>query len=152
MNNQTRLKILAGVLGIVLVTLACGPTVVTQTKVPAAPVQSGINPTSVTPIKTSTGTGELSSDQKSRLAHATVRIWGVVKKGGKMVPIYHGSGTILTPDGMILTNCHVADPVAMGFSEKFKPDLLVIEVVDTEDKPPVPTYLAEVVAKRTHRP
>ncbi len=90
--------------------------------------------------------GPLSRDQKVYLAHATVRIWGVKRSGGQMRPIYHGSGTIISPDGMILTNTHVADPLSMGYPSDYKPDALLIELVINEDKPPVPSYYATILA------
>ena len=33
---------------------------------------------------------------------------------GNMSPAWTGSGTIVDPSGLILTNCHVANPRAMG--------------------------------------
>lgn len=88
----------------------------------------------------------LSPAQKQQLARATVRIVIMKKSGGKLVPLGTGSGTILSKDGVILTNCHVADPAAMGASQEESPDALVVELVESEDRPPVATYTAKLLA------
>ena len=130
--------------------MACGsntPESTPSSNTEQAPVDA--EPTVIAPVPDNSGggTGELSREQKSKLAHATVRIWGVRNIGGKSETIYHGSGSIITPDGYILTNCHVADPVLMGYSpEQYAIDTLVIDLVNTEDKPPVATYIAEKLA------
>ncbi len=145
MNITRRQKLLTGFIVLILVMLACGPTPTSTPKQPTDTPEANLSPT---PQGNSTANGDnLTQAQKSQLAHATVRIWGVQDQGGQVTPIYHGSGTIITPTGLILTNCHVADPLAMGFSQDLNPDALVIDLVSTEDKPPVSTYLAKVVTE-----
>lgn len=71
-----------------------------------------------------------------------------LKKGflGGMSSAWTGSGTIVDPSGIILTNCHVANPRAMGMSA---PDAnaLGISITDRSDEPPALTYLAEIVVQ-----
>jgi S1-C subfamily serine protease len=65
----------------------------------------------------------------------------------------HGSGTILTADGLILTNAHVAAPDAPGQAVQYGWPLpeepverLVIRMTESEDAPPVERWQASVVA------
>jgi serine protease Do len=145
MNATRRQKLFMGFMVLFLVMLACGPT---PTGTPNQPTNTPEAAVVSTPESSpSTDSGNLTQAQKSQLAHATVRIWGVQDSGGQVTPIYHGSGTLISPSGLILTNCHVADPLAMGLSQDLNPDALVIDLVSTEDKPPVSTYLAKVVTE-----
>ena len=70
------------------------------------------------------------------MAHAVVQIVSYV--GG--APDAVGSGTIISPDGLILTNAHVVFP-AVGTLDR-----LEIGITDSPDTPPVATFLAEVAA------
>lgn len=92
-----------------------------------------------------TEAGELSSGTRANLISATVQIFGLYNDGGELVPGYVGSGTILSPSGMILTNAHVASPASQGDPQS-EPDALGVAIIVSEDKPAVPTYLAEVRA------
>lgn len=56
-----------------------------------------------------------------------------------------GSGTVVHPSGIILTNCHVAHPRAMGMQAP-KAQNLAIGVTERSDEAPALTYIAEVVA------
>ncbi|HWI43699.1 MAG TPA: FHA domain-containing protein [Nocardioides sp.] len=66
---------------------------------------------------------------------------------------YHGSGSIIRADGLILTNAHVAAPESPGLSERYgheqaiaDPDYLLISLTDglTDTNAP-PSYRARVV-------
>ncbi|MDW8267523.1 MAG: trypsin-like peptidase domain-containing protein [Anaerolineae bacterium] len=81
-----------------------------------------------------------------RVMRSVVQLVAVDEKpSGLVVPLWGGSGTILTADGLILTNCHVALPRAMWDDPQFDYDLMVVALTVRADEPPRPTYLAEVV-------
>ena len=63
---------------------------------------------------------------------------------GGMTSAWTGSGTIVHPQGIILTNCHVANPRAMGMSSP-PADRLGIALTERSDRAPALTYFAEVV-------
>ena len=65
---------------------------------------------------------------------------------GQMAPAWTGSGTIVDPSGIILTNCHVANPRAMGMPAP-QANALAIAITQQSDEPPALTYLAQVVAQ-----
>jgi len=65
---------------------------------------------------------------------------------GGMSPAWTGSGTIVHPSGLILTNCHVANPRAMGMSAP-PADRLGISITERSDQPPVLSYFAQVVVQ-----
>lgn len=80
----------------------------------------------------------------NHLVMATVRIIKEVREGDQFTAIGAGSGTLISPDGLILTNAHVASPASRG--EPGEPDRLTIAVVHSQDQPPVPSYIARVIA------
>jgi len=67
------------------------------------------------------------------------------RRSGVVVPQWSGSGTIISADGLILTNCHVAFPRAMWDDPEFDYDLLIVALTIRSDEAPQPTYLAEVM-------
>ncbi|NOH00809.1 MAG: trypsin-like peptidase domain-containing protein [Chloroflexi bacterium] len=100
----------------------------------------------VTPVTPNdTPTGDLPSGARANLISATVQILGLFNQNGELVPGYVGSGTILTPTGLILTNAHVASPASQGDAEN-EPDALGVSIIVSEDKPAVPSYMAQVLA------
>jgi S1-C subfamily serine protease len=65
---------------------------------------------------------------------------------GHFAPAWTGSGTLVHPQGVILTNCHVANPRAMGIPAP-PADALGVAVVERSDQPPVLSYVADIVAQ-----
>lgn len=57
-----------------------------------------------------------------------------------------GSGTIVDPRGIILTNCHVANPRAMGMPAP-NASKLGVAITTRSDEPPALTYLAEILVQ-----
>ena len=73
------------------------------------------------------------------LAHAVVQVLMIVD--GQIIGT--GSGTIIDPSGLVLTNAHVATPSDIELTD------LQIAVTAASDQPAEPTYTAEVVAADT---
>ncbi len=121
-----------------LAAIACngGQTPVEPTNTQTPPVDTN--------DPTDTGNG-LSQSERARLISATVQIYGLFDENGQLTPRYTGSGTILTSSGLILTNAHVASPASQGEPD-MEPDALGIAITESEDKPPVASYIARVLA------
>lgn len=109
----------------------------------ASPAVEPVTP--ITPIDEPVSEGQLSSTTRANLIAATVQIFGLFNDNGELVPGYVGSGTLLSPSGLILTNAHVASPASQGEPEN-EPDALGIAMIVSEDKPAVPSYIAKVLA------
>ncbi len=94
-----------------------------------------------------------------RLETATVLILAQRSVAGRMETMWTGSGTIITPHGLILTNAHVAAPESPGLAALYNdPELLFSETVDrlvialgsSADRPPTERYIAETRAADGH--
>jgi serine protease Do len=133
MKLHTNYRIWIILAALVLVIPAC----IIGTPTPSGPTQAAATPGAQNP--------EPSTLSRTDLIKATVQIYGLQTKNGKLTPIYIGSGTIISPTGLILTNAHIASPAAQGDAE-FEPDALAIGLMDQEDVPPVFLYFAKVRA------
>lgn len=85
----------------------------------------------------------LALERQTRLdaMSAVVQVWVVWESDTGTRGAGIGSGTIISPDGLILTNNHVANPADIDFEYR-----LGIAVTVRSDQPAVPAYFAEVVA------
>ncbi len=136
MKPHSKFRILGALAVLALVTLAC----IGQNGVKTPP--TAVPPVQPTPDSQNTGPVTLS---RSDLISATVQIYGLRSENGQLTPMYSGSGTIISPNGLILTNAHVASPAAQGEPD-YEPDALAIGLMDQEDQPPVFQYFATVKA------
>lgn len=77
---------------------------------------------------------ELSPTEIDLITKAAVQIIAAQEQSGNLEPLWSGSGTIISPTGEIVTNCHVACGAPV----------IVILVTSDADQPPVATYIAEI--------
>lgn len=77
---------------------------------------------------------ELSAAQIDRITKASVQIIAAQDQFGSLEPAWSGSGTIISPSGEIVTNCHVACGAPV----------LIISLTTSPDLPPEPSYIAEI--------
>jgi serine protease Do len=168
-NKQTSRWMILLILGLVLATSACGESVeATPTPQLAINTPESALPTPEPPTLEPKDEGEGEPEETVvpeepgprvlrtvDLQAATVQIYAKFDERGQLKTAWTGSGTIISPDGLILTNAHVASPLAPGLAALYndtqfifgdEPDALIVGLVESADLPPVETFLAEVRA------
>ncbi len=76
----------------------------------------------------------------TRARQATVFLMQTYESGGTQVLSCVGSGTLISDDGLILTNAHLATPIGPCRGER-----VIVALPVRLDEPPVPTYVARPV-------
>jgi len=115
------------------------PPVARATNTPTPTATSTVEPTATatsTPTATPPPTPTPTPPSASEIAKSTVRIDVFVEEAGRSVLAGHGSGTVLTAAGLILTNAHVVRGA----------DELVICLTSDAALAPTPAYYAEPIA------
>ena len=72
-----------------------------------------------------------------RVSRAVVRVETAVRRGGGFDSLGFGSGSIIDPQGLVLTNFHVIDP-AIGY------DTVILSTTSALDESPRASFIAEV--------
>jgi putative serine protease PepD len=85
------------------------------------------------------------AETPERVMRSVVQIYATEESRGGLSIKWTGSGTVVSEDGLVLTNCHVALPRAMWDYPEFDYDYLIIGMTIRSDEPPQPTYIAEVL-------
>jgi serine protease Do len=102
----------------------------------ALTVACGLTSTVLSTETPSASVGNSTAD----LARATVQILALVQSDGSYQPVWTGSGSIIAPEGLILTNSHVVDDRYGDY------DVLGVALTGRTDQPPALTYLAQIAA------
>ncbi|MBN1311876.1 MAG: trypsin-like peptidase domain-containing protein [Anaerolineae bacterium] len=122
---------------IAVAALACNmPGVATEpTLLPSQAPFAGIQPSQQpTQSISSSRPAELTPEQIDHITRAAVQIIAAQEQDGTLETMWSGSGTIITPTGEIVTNCHVACGAP----------ILVVSLTTDPGLPPEPTFVAEI--------
>ena len=91
-------------------------------------------------LPTTTNAQGTIEDELPRIRQATVFIYQVQDTSDNFFTTCVGSGTLVSRNGLILTNAHTTD-----MSESCPGNTLIIALTTSEDDPPVPLYRAEIL-------
>lgn len=125
---------LAGV-SIFAALLAC----TSDTPETASTAQPTVSPAEVEEVELDVNEGSTST-ATADLAKATVQLIAMDDRSGFREPVWTGSGSIISPEGLVLTNAHVVDNRWNDYT------LIAVAVTDRTDMPPAMEFLAEVAA------
>jgi len=94
----------------------------------------------------------LTDEELESAKAATVRLSAETTDVDGLPVSFSGSGSIISADGLILTNAHVAAPEAEGLAEQYaddeqvlNPDYVLVALTQGDDRPADPEYRARVV-------
>lgn len=141
-RTQRRYKAVLAGLAMLAASVAClspSPDVTPGVETLPPPGGEQVSPVPVATSPPGMGSGQMGPDTAG-LARAAVQILALSDAGGQFSPVWTGSGSIISPDGLILTNGHVVDDRSGKWTH------LGVLITDRTDEPPEFRYLAEIAA------